>query len=75
MRTFLDFVQMYESSDPDEHARPHERVDPYKDLEFLKLSNKVLRAYPSSPRQKELKDKLRERARALGAHWWADGYR
>jgi hypothetical protein len=49
-------------------------VDPFKDLAFLKLSNKVLRAVPGSPKQKQLRDKVRQRARELGAHWWADTY-
>jgi hypothetical protein len=56
-------------------ALPYLRVDPFKDVAFLKLSNKALRAFPSSPRQKQLQDQLRQRARELGAHWWADAYK
>jgi hypothetical protein len=31
----------------------------FRDLEWLKLSNAALRAFPSSPRQKELQAKMR----------------
>jgi hypothetical protein len=39
----------------------------FADAQWLKLSNQALRAMPSSPRQKALKDKMTARERELEA--------
>lgn len=41
------------------------RAKLYRSKEWLKLSNAVLKAFPSSPRQKELKQKLSELERKI----------